>query len=251
MSTRRSLLSRAVLVVTALATSACSFTGSIREADAPTGSAPVATPSSGTALPGSSAAGSPGAGTPGAATPAAATPAAGASPGTAAPAGTPSATPPSAPSTRPAGLPAATTAGGLDRCHTGELAAALSAPGAGAGQRYATLTLTDTGGTPCTVHGYGGLGLVDGSGAPLPTAQVRVPDPAPRTLVVRPGGAVTATLHWSVVPGPGDSSSGSCQPTPSALQVIPPDETTPLRVAWPGGPVCEAGTLLQDAYTAP
>jgi hypothetical protein len=139
----------------------------------------------------------------------------------------------------------------LDRCHTAALTAGLSTPEAGAGQRYSTLTLTNSSGTACTVHGYGGLGLVDGAGAPLPTSQVRVPDPAPRTLVVRPGAGVTATLHWAVVPGPGDSSTGSCQPVPAALEVIPPDETTPLRVAWPGGPVCGAGTLAQTAYTAP
>jgi uncharacterized protein DUF4232 len=245
MSAKRRLLIRAVLVVTALSTPACSFTGSVRDADAPTGSPPVATRSSGSAVPSAPAAGSPSVGIPTAVTPGAGTPGAG-TPG----AGTPNAASPTAPSTHPAGLPAATTAG-LGRCHTGELTAALSTPEAGAGQRYATLTLINSSGTGCTVHGYGGLGLVDGAGAPLPTSQVRVPDPAPRTLVVRPGAGVTATLHWSVVPGPGDSATGSCQPVPAALEVIPPDETTPLRVAWPGGPVCEAGTLAQTAYTAP
>ena len=136
----------------------------------------------------------------------------------------------------------------VDRCHTGELTGSLVPGSPGAGQRYATLVLENTGGRTCTVHGYGGIGLVDSAGAPLPTHQVRVPSPAPTTVRLAPHESVRSQLHWSVVAGTGDSTSGPCQPTPAALQVIPPDETDHLSVPWGQGPVCEGGTIQQQAY---
>ena len=120
----------------------------------------------------------------------------------------------------------------------------------GAGQRHATLVLKDTGGQTCTIDGYGGLGLVDAAGRALPTRQVRVASPAPKLVTLKPGATVRAQLQWGAVPGTGDSATGDCQPTPAALQVIPPDETDALRVAWQGGPVCEGGTIQQSAYVA-
>src|SRR6476661_3875750 len=79
-------------------------------------------------------------------------------------------TAPAGSTTTAAGSTSASTAG-LDRCHTSQLTAHLVQGGAGAGQRYATLILTDTGGQSCTIHGYGGLGLVDSSGHAVPTRQ--------------------------------------------------------------------------------
>jgi hypothetical protein len=137
----------------------------------------------------------------------------------------------------------------VDRCRSGDLTPALSLGSPGAGQRYATLTLRDTGGRTCTVEGYGGVGLYDAAGAALPTRQVRVATPAPRLVTLLPGAAVTSQLQWSAVPGAGDQETGDCQPVAATLGVIPPGETDPLSVAWPGGPVCEGGTIQQQAYT--
>jgi hypothetical protein len=136
------------------------------------------------------------------------------------------------------------------RCHTGELTASLVPGSPGAGQRYATLVLQNTGGQTCTVEGYGGIGLVDASGSALPTQQLRVPSPAPVLVPLPPRASVRSQLHWSAVPGAGDATAGDCAPTAAALQVIPPDETTPLSVAWTQGPVCERGTITQQAYAA-
>ena len=141
-------------------------------------------------------------------------------------------------------------AAGIDRCHTSELTGSLVPGDPGAGQRHATLVLTDTGGETCTIDGYGGIGLVDAAGRALPTKQVRVASPAPKLITLRPGATVRAQLQWGAVPGTGDSTTGDCQPTAAALQVIPPDETDALRVAWSGGPVCEGGTIQQQAYVA-
>ena len=117
----------------------------------------------------------------------------------------------------------------------------------GAGQRYATLVLRNAGRRTCTVHGYGGLGLAGSGGRALPTSQVRAGGPA-ATVTLAPGVSVSSALHWSAVPGPGEASTGPCQPDPATLRVIPPDETTSLPVAWTMGPVCSAGTIEQRPY---
>ncbi|TYP88988.1 DUF4232 domain-containing protein [Blastococcus xanthinilyticus] len=162
-------------------------------------------------------------------------------------------TPDPRPSTAPggSGSDGGTGTGGADpgRCSTSALTAGLTSGAAGAGQRSATLTLTNVSGSACRVEGYGGVGLLDGSGRPLPTDQVRVPTPAPGLVTVAPGAAVVSQLQWSVVPGDGDAASGECQPSPATLTVIPPDETDAVTVAWSLGPVCEGGTIRQQAYT--
>ncbi|MGZ4641583.1 MAG: DUF4232 domain-containing protein [Blastococcus sp.] len=168
---------------------------------------------------------------------------------TSGPSGTPG---PTATPTTGGGSPTTAPAGGspgtVDRCHTSELTGSLVPGSPGAGQRYATLVLRDTGGQRCTIHGYGGLGLVGADGHALPTTQVRAPSPAPVTVLLTPGGTVSSQLHWSVVPGPGDSQTAACQPTPTTLRVIPPDETDALSVHWDLGPVCSKGTIEQRAY---
>jgi hypothetical protein len=142
-----------------------------------------------------------------------------------------------------------TTGGPVGRCHTSELTVGLVPGSPGAGQRYATLVLENTGGRTCTVHGYGGIGLVSSTGSALPTHQVRIASPAPTTVTLAPHGTARSQLHWSAVPGGSDATSGPCQPNPAALQVIPPDETDHLSVALSQGPVCEGGTIQQQAYT--
>jgi hypothetical protein len=135
------------------------------------------------------------------------------------------------------------------RCHTSELTGSLGPETAGAGQRYATLMLRNTGGRTCTVHGFGGLGLAGAGGVVLPTKQVRAGSPA-TTVRLAPGATTRSDLHWGAINGPGDASDGDCQPAPTTLRVIPPDETDPLSVAWTFGPVCEGGTIEQHPYAS-
>ena len=149
------------------------------------------------------------------------------------------------PTTTPAGTSAARTG----RCHTSELTGSLGPETAGAGQRYATLILRNTGGRSCTVHGFGGLGLAGAGGAALPTKQVRAGGP-PTTVSLAPGATARSALHWGAVNGPGDPPTGACQPAATTLRVIPPDETDALSVAWTFGPVCEGGTIEQKPYTS-
>lgn len=144
--------------------------------------------------------------------------------------------------------PGQTTPAGPDRCHTSGLSASLGRPDAGAGNRYAVLSLTNTGTSPCVIFGYGGVQLLDAAGKPVPTRQVRDPQHKPLRVLLQPGGAADSTLHWSVVPSGSESTTGACQPTAAALLVTPPDETEPLKIAWNSGPVCQQGRIDQGAY---
>jgi hypothetical protein len=169
-------------------------------------------------------------------------------------------TPSTAPSTRsgsaattgPAGStaasPAPTRAG--TRCHTPDLTGALSGLDASAGHRYARLVLTNISGRTCTVYGYGGLQLATASRQPVPTIQRRDPTHPPRLVRLAPGGKASTVLSWGAVPSGSEPVTGLCEPPPSLLLVIPPDETTQLVVPWRFGSVCQRGTITQWAYAA-
>ena len=153
-------------------------------------------------------------------------------------------------SSAPAPAAQASTASSADRCRTGGLSAAVTPGPSGAGQRSATVVLRNTGARACTLDGYGGIGLVDAGGQPVPTRQVRITPPAPAPVTLPPGATASSELRWSAVPGAADAATGSCQPVAAELRVIPPDETDALPVPWQGGPVCEGGTVDQQPYGA-
>src|SRR5438093_982432 len=50
------------------------------------------------------------------------------------------------------------------RCHTADLTATLEEAGAAAGTSYRYVVLTNSNGPTCTLFGYPGVSLVDGSG---------------------------------------------------------------------------------------
>nr|WP_228046198.1 DUF4232 domain-containing protein [Saccharopolyspora sp. HNM0983] len=135
-----------------------------------------------------------------------------------------------------------------DRCHTSMLSGTLTEPDAGAGQRYAELTLRNTSAETCTLYGYGGLQLVGEDGAPLPTELERTANPGPELITLAPEQTAKSTLRWTAVPHDGEPTDEPCQQTPAAAQVIPPDETDPLDVAWTSGPVCGFGAIDGSAY---
>jgi hypothetical protein len=167
-----------------------------------------------------------------------------------APAGSSTATPSESPSGGSTLSTAATTPAGPERCHTADLAAALGRPDAGAGNRYAVLTLTNTSDRPCVVFGYGGVQLLDAAGKQVPTRQVRDPRQKPQRVLLAPRAVAESTLHWGVVPAGNESTTGDCQPTAATLLVTPPDETEPLRIPWSFGPVCQQGRIDQGGYVA-
>jgi hypothetical protein len=140
------------------------------------------------------------------------------------------------------------SAGPVTRCHTADLAGSLRGGDAAAGNRYATLVLTNISHRTCTLYGYGGIQLADAGRRPVPTVQRRDPLHRPSLIRLAPGGRASALLHWGVVPGVGEPQTGRCEPLPSLLLVIPPDEHTQLAVPWRFGVVCQHGTIGQWAY---
>lgn len=151
--------------------------------------------------------------------------------------GTDPTTPASSPTSSEGSAPA------TDRCHTGEFTAAFGPEDAGAGNRNATVVLTNKGGRTCTVLGYGGLQPLDAAGKPITALTLtRVTPPAPALLRVAPGGKIYKGIHWTVVP-----STGQKCVSPASAQVTPPDETDHITLTWPFGTVC--GTIDGRPYT--
>jgi hypothetical protein len=137
-------------------------------------------------------------------------------------------------------VPVAATGASTPRCHTADLSARLGAVSPGAGQRNANLILTNTSGHTCQTGGYVGLQLTAASGKKLPTSTVRVAGTIKRITLKR-GAKAVAPLQWGAIAGTGEPVNGPCEPTPSDLLVIPPNETTQTAAPWNQGPVCEHG----------
>jgi hypothetical protein len=133
------------------------------------------------------------------------------------------------------------------RCHTSQLSGRVRLLDAAAGNRYAALILTNTSDDRCRTYGFVGLQLTAAGGRALPTQVIRETRPAPRSVALRPGQSAWTRIHWTVAAGAGEPSTGRCEPVPSRLLVIPPDERTQLSTAWPGGSVCEHGKILLTA----
>ncbi|HEY6317076.1 MAG TPA: DUF4232 domain-containing protein [Acidimicrobiia bacterium] len=135
----------------------------------------------------------------------------------------------------------ARSGGGAPSCQTSQLQAALEMPDAGAGQRYVTLVLTNTGAT-CQLTGYVGLQLLAAGGAPIPT--LVAPDTGrlvPVTLA--PGGTASTPLHWAGIPLSDEAQTGPCEPQPTQVEITPPDQTQSLTTAWTLDPVCGHGRI--------
>jgi Protein of unknown function (DUF4232) len=145
--------------------------------------------------------------------------------------------------------PTASAAAGPSQCRTADLSAQLKPGSPGAGQRYATVVLTNTSGHTCTVTGYGGLALLGAPGQGVPTDLRRAPAPAPVTVPLAPGRSARSLLHWTVIPGANEPGA-VCERTAVTVVVTPPGRTTAALRPWTFGPVCQHGRIDQNAYVA-
>jgi hypothetical protein len=127
-------------------------------------------------------------------------------------------------------------------CRTQDLSAALIPGSPGAGQRYATLELMNNSKHSCHTYGHVGLQLLDAHGSRVATHAVWDSTPAAHRVVLAPGAAATAQLHWAVIPGPGDQT-GPCVTAPTRIEITPPDESAHVELKWTGGTVCERGRI--------
>ncbi|RZS44788.1 uncharacterized protein DUF4232 [Herbihabitans rhizosphaerae] len=120
--------------------------------------------------------------------------------------------------------------------------------GAGAGQRYAKLFVTNKSGQACTIFGYGGLQLLDSAGNPTPTTLSRTPNPGPALVTLRPGETAKKKLHWSQVAHGDEPATEPCQRESTSATVIPPDDTQAFQVTYPFGNVCGKGSIEGSAF---
>jgi hypothetical protein len=146
-------------------------------------------------------------------------------------------------------VPAAGATTAVAQCSTADLSAQLKPGSPGAGQRYATVVLTNTSGHTCTVGGYGGLGLLGAPRQGVPTDLHRVSSPAATTVTLAAGGSARSLLHWTAIAA-GDEPGATCQPTAATVVVTPPNQSTALLRPWSFGPVCQHGLIWQNAYVA-
>jgi Protein of unknown function (DUF4232) len=146
-------------------------------------------------------------------------------------------------------VPTAGAAGSVAQCSTADLSAQLKAGSPGAGQRYATVVLTNTSTHSCTLGGYGGLGLLGAPRQGVPTDLRRIASPSPTTLTVSPDGSVRSLLHWTVIAA-ADEPEATCEPTAVTVVVTPPNQTRALLRPWTFGPVCQHGLIWQNTYVA-
>ncbi|MGW4589753.1 DUF4232 domain-containing protein [Amycolatopsis thermoflava] len=133
-------------------------------------------------------------------------------------------------------------------CSSGDLQGRLDPQPPAAGNRYATLRLTNTSGQVCTLEGYGRLRLVGPRGEDLPTEMHREPGAPPRTVSLQPGETARQDLHWGVVPTGDEPETGLCEPEPEELRVTPPAASSPVPVPWRFGPVCAHGAITVSPY---
>ncbi len=136
----------------------------------------------------------------------------------------------------------AAAAASLPACHVADLSARIVPGSPGAGQRYGTLVLTNRSSHTCHTYGYVGMAFLDAHGHVLATDVVRTATTHPRRVTLAPGQRATSQLHWSDVPGVGDST-GPCVRAPKRLEITPPDMYRHLVIAWSGGTACERGRI--------
>ncbi|HEY3504966.1 MAG TPA: DUF4232 domain-containing protein [Actinocatenispora sp.] len=136
-------------------------------------------------------------------------------------------------------LPAAAA---VPACRTADVTVALGTVEAGAGQRYAPLTVTAHRGVTCHLSGYAtGLAFTDAAGDGLPTDAHAYPEDTVPDVVLGPATAAEFDLHWTGIPVADGDDPG--QPAPAALTLALPGDTDPLTVAWTGGPTFDRGYL--------
>jgi hypothetical protein len=126
------------------------------------------------------------------------------------------------------------------RCHTADLALEIGQDDAGMGHISLNLALVNRSAHRCRIYGYGGVQLLDSVGAALHTVQERG-GPRPELVTLRPADRAYSALTWIHSPEAPPCSNAAF------LQIIPPDETEPIRARFTAA-VCGNGVLSQRAY---
>jgi len=122
-------------------------------------------------------------------------------------------------------------------CRAGGLALTFLGQQGALGHGVVGFALRNTGSSSCHTFGYPGILWLSRTGAPLPTNSTRTTrdffGPAPLvSLTVAPGSSVSFRLGVTHMTSGGGTSGCT---TAAALQVIPPNDTSTLKVTIPNG----------------
>jgi Protein of unknown function (DUF4232) len=123
----------------------------------------------------------------------------------------------------------AQTAAGQAPCTTPHLTLSFGGGQGAAGTAYLTYFLKNTGTTACTMIGYPGVAILDSSGRIVQHPATRATaSPTPvRLVTLNPGARAQFVVNSTdVIPSPGCPHAY----TGTTLQVIPPNQRTPLRL---------------------
>ena len=149
----------------------------------------------------------------------------------------------------PDGLPVIGAAQ-ISRCDSPDLTVGLGRLGAGLGNRYQTITLTNTTSRTCDLYGFPGMQMYDAANQPLPTKVVRdggfmTQQPGPSEVVLAPGAVASFLLHWEVIPVGAETTC----PTSDHVVITPPDSFTSITVPLHAD-ACGGGELDVSAVTS-
>lgn len=111
---------------------------------------------------------------------------------------------------------------GAPGCTAAELSAALGGGDAGAGQLYRFLVVTNTGSAPCSVGGYPGLSLLDGSGTLIGAPATRQPM-SWTPVALAPGQSASDTIHTA-------NGLGGCLAPSTSIRIYPPGQRASLVI---------------------
>ncbi|OLR93323.1 DUF4232 domain-containing protein [Actinokineospora bangkokensis] len=123
------------------------------------------------------------------------------------------------------------------------LAVVVGDPEAGAGQRFATLTVTNTGAEPHVLTEDEAFTLEAADGTARPAA-ARYGDPQAPDVVLQPGASVAKELRWTAVTEADDPQSGF---TPAQFTLVTGTDRQVVHGDWPLGPVPD-GRIETGSY---
>ena len=140
-------------------------------------------------------------------------------------------------------------AAGPAACPTRSLQAKAGVSQGTAGSVYQVIDFTNIGNVPCSLYGYPGVALAGGT----PVTQVGLAaarnSSTPRTLITLAPGAVANALLK--ITDAGNYPSSECQlVTTTYLQIIPPDQTTPIYLGYKSQGCAKAVQLLSISAIA-
>lgn len=123
---------------------------------------------------------------------------------------------------------------------TSSLSVRVHGLNSGAGQRYATVILTNKTHRAVRTQGYVGLQLLDSHGRNVTTRVVRDHGKV-GAITLGPGQSAYTRLHWGAVPAAGEPTKA--EKNPARLEVTPPDAYRHLNTAWKLGEVLQKGRI--------